>query len=196
MGHETYFYGTLQFTRKLDGAEMVCAEKAIEEREFAVNRQKNGIVYASEKSWDLVSQVNTIIADIRQDIPDFGLKGSLYAETDYEPYSWLLKIDARGCAIQVACQLEDLPLADQKIFRKERDRMWLDWSQRCALYRLQDRHKVLNAGYDRHQYAKYGRPDARIGFRKAADAICFGVIEMVSRIQGRISHERSRLTHG
>jgi hypothetical protein len=61
---------------------------------------------------------------------------------------------------------------------------------------LREKHKVLNAGYERHHYAKYGRPDARSSFRKAADAVCFGVIEFGSRIQGRFSHEWDRLTHG
>jgi hypothetical protein len=36
----------------------------------------------------------------------------------------------------------------------------------------------------------------RNGFLKAADAVCFGVIVVASRIQGRIAHERFRLTHG
>jgi hypothetical protein len=41
----------------------------------------------------LVEAVNFIIANGRQRIPDFGLKGSMFAETEFAPYHWLLKID-------------------------------------------------------------------------------------------------------
>jgi len=166
--------------------------------DLTVSNDRDGLGYRSEKSYDLVSGVNFIIANARVRIPDFGLRGSLFASTEFEPHQWLLKINSEGRAEQVPCRLTDLPVADQTIFRKERNRKWLQWSQRCALIRLSDRHKIIYAGFERHCRVKYGDgcADPRNGFLKAADAVCFGVIKVASRVQGRISHERFRLKHG
>ena len=69
---------------------------------------KNGLIYTAEKPYDLVSGVNFIVTNARRKIPDFGLQGSLFAQTEFEPYTWLLKINEQGWAEQVPCRMAPL----------------------------------------------------------------------------------------
>jgi hypothetical protein len=65
-----------------------------------------GLEYRSEKSYYMVEAVNFVIANAKQRIPDFGLKGQLVANTEFEPYDWLLKISEDGWAHQVPVEPE------------------------------------------------------------------------------------------
>jgi hypothetical protein len=67
-----------------------------------------GLEYCAEKSDEMVEAVNFIIANARRKIPDFGLKGSLFADTEFEPYHWLLKINSDGWAEQAPCRMTSL----------------------------------------------------------------------------------------
>jgi hypothetical protein len=57
-----------------------------------------GLVYCSEKTYDIVAGINFIITNARTRIPDFGLKGMLTADTEFEPYRWFVKIGGDGIA--------------------------------------------------------------------------------------------------
>jgi hypothetical protein len=69
--------------------------------DLIITKDKRGLEYSSEKSYEMVEGVNFIIANARQRIPDFGLKGQLRAITDFEPYHWYLRIGEDGWAHQV-----------------------------------------------------------------------------------------------
>jgi hypothetical protein len=63
-----------------------------------VSDDGRGLVYCSEKTYDIVAGINFIITNTRTRIPDFGLKGMLAAETEFEPYEWFVKIGSDGMA--------------------------------------------------------------------------------------------------
>jgi hypothetical protein len=77
----------------------------------------NGLVYCSEKSYEMVESVNFVIANARRKIPDFGLKGALRAVTEFEPHLWWLKIADDGWARQV--KFTD---AERQVYAAEQDR--------------------------------------------------------------------------
>jgi hypothetical protein len=68
--------------------------------DLCITDDRRGLRYCAEKTYDMVEGVNFIIANGRQRIPDLGLKGSLFAETDFAPYRWLVKIGPDGWAVQ------------------------------------------------------------------------------------------------
>jgi hypothetical protein len=70
-----------------------------------ITDDRRGLCYCAEKTYTMVEAVNFIIANGRQRIPDFGLKGSMFAETEFAPYHWLLKIDPDGWAMQQPCRM-------------------------------------------------------------------------------------------
>jgi hypothetical protein len=105
----------------------------IEDRAFAdaMRVLEDGLVYAGEKTYDLVSGMNFIIENARRRIAGFGLKGQLYAETEFEPYEWLLKINSEGWAEQVPCDFDALPESEKKIIA-DGEKEWQDaWHERC-----------------------------------------------------------------
>ena len=63
-----------------------------------VSDDRRGLVYCCEKTYDMVSGVNFIIANARMRIPDFRLTGELAAHTEFEPYGWFVKIGGDGMA--------------------------------------------------------------------------------------------------
>jgi hypothetical protein len=85
MGQETHFYGTLEFTRKLTGEELAAFMDLIVRDDLSplyagalrINKAKSGLIYRSEKTYDMVAGVNFIIANGRDRIPGFGLRGEL-----------------------------------------------------------------------------------------------------------------------
>jgi hypothetical protein len=166
--------------------------------DMRISDKEDGLVYASEKTYDLVAGINYIIANARRCVPDFGLRGALYAETDYEPYTWLLKINDQGWAEQVPCHLDELPLEDQKMYQVEIKRRWVGWSQLCVQMHFEERHKLLAAGVRRYFRMKYADDgvDPRNCFQKAGDAVCFGIVYGVSRSLGRLSYEVDHLRNG
>ena len=70
-----------------------------------------GLVYRSEKTYDIVAGINFIIVNARTRVPDFGLTGMLTADTEFEPYHWFVKIGSDGMAYA-----ED-PAPDRRIAR-------------------------------------------------------------------------------
>jgi hypothetical protein len=70
-----------------------------------ITDDRRGLCYCAQRTYTMVEAVNFIIANGRQRIPDFGLKGSMFAETDFAPYRWLLKIGPDGWAMQQRCRM-------------------------------------------------------------------------------------------
>ena len=66
--------------------------------DLRISNDARGFVYCSEKTYDMVAGVNFIIVNTRTKIPDFGLKGMLAADTEFEPYLWFVKIGKDGMA--------------------------------------------------------------------------------------------------
>jgi len=97
-----------------------------------------GLMYGSEKTYDMIAGVNFIIANGRERIPGFGLKGSLYASTEFEPYTWLVKINEQGWAEQVPCKMEDLPPEDQQKYKEEIEAERRAWKAACERFRNED----------------------------------------------------------
>jgi hypothetical protein len=101
MGYDTYFHGMLEFTRPLTERELRLLDDVRDSMgrcDLNVSDDRRGLVYRSEKTYDMVDQVNRLIEVTRKLIPDFGLKGTLAADTDFEPHLWFLKIAADGTA--------------------------------------------------------------------------------------------------
>jgi hypothetical protein len=73
--------------------------------DYRITADGRGLCYESEKSYTMVEGANFIIANGRQRIPGFGLKGSMFAETEFAPYQWLLKIGPDGWAVQEPCRM-------------------------------------------------------------------------------------------
>jgi hypothetical protein len=120
-----------------------------------ISDDKTGLVHCSEKTYDMIGGVNFIIANGRAKIPGFGLKGSLYASTEFEPYDWLVKINDEGWAYQEKCD----PIA-----------LW-DHDKRAYLELIQS-----DLAWRRREAKDQ---DPRRAFRKAADAVCDRVDEFL-----------------
>ncbi len=71
--------------------------------DLRVTDDGQGLEYCSEKTYDMVGGVNFIIVNGRRLIPGFGLTGSLYAETEFEPWEWLVAIGPDGLAQAQPC---------------------------------------------------------------------------------------------
>ena len=70
--------------------------------DYVLTRDRRGLEYAdTEKSYTMIEGLNFIIANARRKIPDFGLKGSMLAHTEFAPYNWHIKIGKDGWATQV-----------------------------------------------------------------------------------------------
>jgi hypothetical protein len=63
------------------------------------------VQHCGQKTYSMVEAVNFILANGRARIPDFGLTGSLFAETEFRPYHWLVKIGPDGWAMQQRCRM-------------------------------------------------------------------------------------------
>jgi hypothetical protein len=130
-------------------------------RALRISDDKSGLVYCAEKTYDMVAGVNFIIANGRVRIPGFGLKGSLYASTEFKPYHWLVKINREGWAYQKKSHQQALWDHDKKAYLKliESD---LAWRRRAAK-----------------------DEDPRRAFRKAVDAACDRVDEFLDLTERR-----------
>jgi hypothetical protein len=131
-------------------------------RALRINDDKSGLVYCAEKTYDMVAGVNFIIANGRARIPGFGLKGSLFASTEFKPYYWLVKINDEGWAYQKKCRHEALWDHDKKAFLEglEAELCW------------------------RRKEAKRAE-DPRRAFRRAVDAACDRVDEFLDLTERR-----------
>ena len=100
-----------------------------------ITDDRTGLRYGSEKTYDMVGGVNFIIANGREKIPGFGLKGRLFADTEFEPYTWLVRINEQGWAEQVPCKMEDLPPEDQQKYKEEIEAQRRAWIAGCERFR-------------------------------------------------------------
>lgn len=117
MGYDTYFHGVLEFARRLTDAELrwiTNEQNVIGMRLFSANNK--GITYTSEKTYDMVGLINHIIIEARKGIPDFGFKGVLAANTDFEPHLWFLKIGENGLAYAEPTNREDFLAFRRKVY--------------------------------------------------------------------------------
>jgi hypothetical protein len=102
MGQFTRFYGILEFTRPLAERELAILDPIVNAHQhFSITSDGHGLFYSTEKSYQLVDSTNQLIRRVRQTIPDFALKGQLHAETEFEPYWWILRIGDDGWARQI-----------------------------------------------------------------------------------------------
>ena len=119
MGRYTHFYGKLEFTRQLRDVELYILDVILNANLFrsegfivgpglepghasdlTISNDKRGIVYCCEKTNDIIAGLNFIITNARERIPGFGLKGTPFADTEFEPYIWLVRINKAGFAEQ------------------------------------------------------------------------------------------------
>jgi hypothetical protein len=73
--------------------------------DLRITYDRRDLRYCAEKTYTMVEAVNFIIANGRERIRDFGLKGSLFAETEFRPHHWLAKIGPDGWAMQQRCRM-------------------------------------------------------------------------------------------
>jgi len=77
--------------------------------DYDITEDGRGLEYAeTEKSYTMIEGLNFIIANARRKIPDFALRGEMRADTEFAPYSWLIRMGADGWAEQVPIR-SDLP---------------------------------------------------------------------------------------
>lgn len=77
----------------------VMPEGGLRRVDFRITARRDGIEWnGGEKFYHPVGAVNFILANAHRKIPDFGLRGSIYAETEFRPCRWLIRIgrDARA----------------------------------------------------------------------------------------------------
>jgi len=138
-----------------------------------ISDDKTGLVYRAEKTYDVIGGVNFIIANAREKIPGFGLKGSLFASTEFEPYTWLVKINEEGWAYQEKCEMYAL---------------W-DHDKKAYLEHLQVQL------YCRRQEVKRGE-DPRRTYRIMADNICDRIDQAIEHYGCELRWARHRLRNG
>ena len=125
MGYSTEFKGELKFIRELTSTELAAVKKMLwadcsdypewkhfkgHYIQFGFTDDFSGIKWdGSEKFYEAVGAVNTLIAEARKTISDFGLTVSLYAQGEDADDRWILTIKD-GLAIRI-----DTPPGGQKI---------------------------------------------------------------------------------
>ncbi len=116
MGYSTRFTGTLEFTCELTipmlaKLQTLCGE---EPSKFGYPREKTGYIDLeptkdlkglqwddSEKTYYLETSVNIVIAEMRKDFPDFGLRGELLAQGEAIEDRWRLVMESAHHAVKV-----------------------------------------------------------------------------------------------
>lgn len=81
-----------------------------------ISDDRRGLVYASEKTYDMVGGLNFIIANARARIPGFGLTGTLAADTEFAPYTWFVRIGPDGNAYGEPCTGDEFLAARRKLY--------------------------------------------------------------------------------
>jgi hypothetical protein len=178
MGWEADFYGRLEFTKALNAVELRQLNRILDEDRYdlCVTIDEKGLRYCAEKSRDMVGTVNHLIDEACKVIAGFGLKGSLYASTEYEPYTWLLKIGPDGGATQERCSVKEL-WRHSKSEYLARQRLKVRMFVRGPIVEARLRHK--------NHEGKKG------SIRKAADAVCSFYLDteaVVGRKMWRLRH--------
>lgn len=132
MGYTTRFKGDLKFAREVSVAQLrflgsLFDENVTEQPEWAqiigrrnpdfhyidleVTETFDGIKWSgAEKSYDMVGQVNFVVAAMRLKWPEFGLTGSLIAQGEESDDAWTLTIGEDGVAVKT-----DRPLPGVKV---------------------------------------------------------------------------------
>jgi len=107
MGYSTEFKGVLRFTKELTREQLVkvksfCGEDCRDHPEW---EDAEGLAYidlelsadftglkwnGAEKTYNMVDVINLIIVNMKKDFPDFGLKGSLFAQGEEFDDVWRL----------------------------------------------------------------------------------------------------------
>ena len=93
--------------------------------DYEITEDGKGLEHAkTEKSYTMVEGLNFIIANARCRIPDFGLTGRMFADTEFEPYHWVIRIGDDGWAEEVPCAYEDVERARlAHVFAQPRPRL-------------------------------------------------------------------------
>src|SRR5262249_19321421 len=79
---------------------------------FAITDDRLGIEYVTEKTYQMVDVVNTILDEGRRRIPSFDLTGELLADTEFPPHTWLVTISEDIARHQ--------PISDEEFLRRRR----------------------------------------------------------------------------
>jgi hypothetical protein len=104
MGYTTTFTGILKFTSELTLEQSIFIDEINQSGpgDFIVSSDKTGIVWAGfEKTYDAVTQINSIIEAMQIKWPEFGLTGRLLAQGEEIGDVWHLVIDENGVAQEV-----------------------------------------------------------------------------------------------
>ncbi len=116
MGYSTKFTGTLEFTCELTipmltKLQALCGE---DPRKLGYPRERTGYIDLeptkdlkglqwddSEKTYYLENSVNIVIAEMRKDFPEFGLRGELLAQGEEIEDRWRLVMEAPDRAVKI-----------------------------------------------------------------------------------------------
>lgn len=117
MGYSTEFKGSLQFTRELTASELaklntILGEDCRDHPEWGPNdldyinlkltEDFGGIEWdGAEKTYDMASLVNVVLVEMRKEVPDFGLKGMIFAQGDDAEDRWELHTKDYGGAVKI-----------------------------------------------------------------------------------------------
>jgi hypothetical protein len=85
-----------EVTARMSGFIVGDGLSAIYAADLRLSDDRRGLVYASEKTYDMIAGVNFIIVNARTRIPDFRLQGTMAADTEFKPYIWFVKIGKDG----------------------------------------------------------------------------------------------------
>lgn len=83
-----------------------------------ISDDRRGLVECCEKTYDMIGGLNFIIVNARSRIPDFGLKGMLAADTEFEPHLWFVTIGKDGMAYGEPTTSEEFLAFRRKLYPK------------------------------------------------------------------------------
>jgi hypothetical protein len=140
MGYTTEFKGELRFTRELTGKELAAVSNMLGEDcrdhpewgtgdslsyiDLELTNDFGGLKWdGSEKTYDLEKKVNVLIKQVRKEVPDFGLTGSLLAQGESVDDRWALVIGENGFAtrqeVALSGKVVTCPHCDEKFVLEE-----------------------------------------------------------------------------
>jgi hypothetical protein len=147
-----------------------------------VTDDRAGLEFCGEEPCPLDGGVNFILVNARAAVPNFGLKGSLLGNGKYWVGTWLVKINDRGLAEETRCGAWRLWRHDKKAYARHLgNRLW--WSTP----------RPIHEGFVRHHRILNGdEPDMRGALRKAADSVCYGIVDAKTRLDTKLFNWRHR----
>lgn len=127
MGYDTTFTGALFFTRELMASELAILRNFLDvdcrdHPEWEYDKDKSDLTYIdlnfnddftglcwneAEKSYDMVAKINLVIRNVKKKIPDFELRGVMYARGEEVGDVWKIVFDETGKAVSKEIPLED-----------------------------------------------------------------------------------------